>query len=426
MSEHQTCFLRGNFALPLNGGAETSTFHLAVQTVNTVYNRQQLVSAFNASNVRYKRIQSGTVKAATSVFVTDKKRCETTHGLKGTRIEFTRQPHFRRSSNYTNNNRPLYHALIHKFFELVSLSQGECIFNRSPPTLNNINYTTCLYGVTNPFAFSSSILTDRVQFHTPFFFPSVNLRDRDSSLLSREKQHQIFASRYINSQKLNPGDVNHLGTFLGPLSERIEADEPLNRYCCQTFLRDSKFLNTANKVALLYYNELFYLDSGVDPTTPSVWRDQYTAYITRRMREKKNDFFPQVDQRTGQLESKNPEFVHLVPHFIYLCSTHPDGLDLLEQFARRMGALGRGRTLYELQLVVKETVGFLHEIDPESSGRVWCEEDGDAVVLCGPERDRRRTVGTTEAPDKLRGKAESVLRDRIRAYCRRHRCFQSL
>ncbi|WP_206667806.1 hypothetical protein, partial [Salmonella enterica] len=79
----------------------------------------------------------------------DKKKTVNVFGVKTTRIEFTEGAH--RSANYTANCKPLLQPVFRNYFDLIMKSHEEFVTCSKKDVVNNLNYTTYLYGVCNPF-----------------------------------------------------------------------------------------------------------------------------------------------------------------------------------------------------------------------------------------------------------------------------------
>ncbi|UMM52736.1 protein ORF58 [Lake sturgeon herpesvirus] len=368
-------FLNGNFVSHTHGCSPA--FFTATQHVNIVYNKKQQTSVFAPHLLPHKQIQSGTVLTDNNKFVTDKKKTFSVQGVKNTRIEFTSLKN--RSSNYTTNCRPLYQPAFQQFFELTGLCHGETSVTMSAMVVNNVNYTTCLYGLTNPFSFNFKICKDHKKFHNTLFFPSVNLYKQ-----AKGRQHQIFESRYINSQKIYPGDVNQFGFYLQTVVAQTEYDPCLNWYFCRHFEATKSFLNTPNKTLILWFNERFYLaHPQVDIADPASYWPAYVTFMDLCVTPHLNHFIGFFSSGFGQYHNKNPEFIHLIPFLIFGAARgHNQGLDLIASYAHRLSRLQRHESLLELRLILQIAVELLK--NPQIT---LCDDPVRGMELSYPQSD---------------------------------------
>ncbi|AAA88137.1 ORF34 [Ictalurid herpesvirus 1] len=297
-------FLMSNTVLRVHGS--DPGFFIHVKHVNTVTNRQHMVRTVRV--MPHKTIQSNVVKRATAKFVTDKKRISNVFGVKSTRIEFTTREH--RSANYTANCKPLVQPTYKSYFNLIMQSHGECTIGTHRDVINNLNYTTYLYGVCNPMSTMVDSMKQK-NFLTPFFFSSINLAG------PIETTNQLFISMTINTQKLTHETIYDLGKTLYPIYSLLEVDTKFNWFCNMIALFLECFINTPNKIGMIWMNERYYLENPTENATRSTetW-NEYRKYMLEKCAPLLNGFSMAFAQRTGQFVYKNCEMVHIAPFFV--------------------------------------------------------------------------------------------------------------
>ncbi|ARR28917.1 hypothetical protein [Ranid herpesvirus 3] len=339
LGERKNHFMSGFFKSLLHG----SQYFLVSQQVNAVLNQRQRIVVINDLAFKRKSLQSSTIKANVNRFVRDKKKCYTIDGIKTTRIEFTNDEY--RSANYTSNAPCVYHNIFEQFFDMLCLVQGEKITHLKPYAINNTNYTSVLYGVTNPF--SAWVCQNEVEeaYTKPLLFPS------HINACSSLKRHQIFASMYINTQKVKPAEAHELGLYINRFAGLLEIDEPFNKYCCELSLKRCTFLNTANKILLILLNELFYVSKA----------NNYTTFMNTYFEKYSNDIPWQWGSLTNQYDNKhkNVTFSHLIPRFIYelwFKNAFAYIPSLIKSYASRV----QKESLHELHIIVETTVEQLN------------------------------------------------------------------
>ncbi|AXF48597.1 ORF49-like protein [Bufonid herpesvirus 1] len=271
-----------------------SGFRLASMHVNTVYNRKQRVCV-TLDRARIKRVQNSTIKSQRNKFVSDKKKCVSVDGLRMTRIEFNQTSI--QSSNYTINTEALNHETYLAYFDLLCRAQGETLSHKSNLVVNNINYTSCLYGVTNAFAVDSRLKADK-DYNRAFSFPAC-INWKGSSV-----RNMTFPSMYLNSQKLQPTEVLDLGTELANMAGYIEPDYELNKFCVSVFMSNRTFINTPNKMVALLLHET-YKAWGIKADHFTFMQEHYAQYA--------NDMYSICAQLTNQYCNKNATFTHIIP-----------------------------------------------------------------------------------------------------------------
>ncbi|ABG25728.1 ORF49 [Ranid herpesvirus 1] len=387
---HHYSFLIGHMGTELAGGLG---FRVASTHVNTVYNRRQRVTVANPELYRVKDLQNSTIRSPLNKFVADKRKCFTVDGVRTTRIEFNTA--IVRSSNYTINAPALHHTVYHTFFDLLCRSQGETVKHTAPLVINNINYTSALYGVTNSFVVMSHLGRGTSHYNRPFLFPShINWRGADV-------RHQIFGSLYVNSQKIKPLDANRIGELMGQISDLVEFDPLLNEICVNIFLERRAFLNTPNKALILIVHEMWHAYAGAeDPAAHKRFvRSIYNAHC--------NDLSGHTAQITNQYAHKNVTFVHLIPYFLYqiLYTGVRASVPLLQSYAERAVLAGKG-TLRELQLMLETCAAALPALTFQD-GCLGVEQE---LVL----HDVRKRCDDNYT---LARDVETVLREKIRDYC---------
>ncbi|AUG72287.1 ORF34 [black bullhead herpesvirus] len=294
-------FLMSNTILRIH--TSEPAFFIHVKHVNTVTNRQHMVRTVGRGH--HKTIQSNIIKRGAARFVTDKKKLGNLFGAKSTRIEFTTGDH--RSANYTANCKPLIQPVYKSYFNLIMKSHGEYSVGSHRDVINNLNYTTYLYGVQNPMT-TMIESTKKKDFLTPFFFSSINLMGPVKTT------NQLFISMTINTQRLTHETIGDLGQTLYPIYSLLEVDVKLNWFCNMMVLYFGGFLNTPNKIIILWANESYYIDHPHENGLrgPETWL-QYRAYMLPKCAPHFNGFSMAFAQRTGQFRYKNCEMVHLAP-----------------------------------------------------------------------------------------------------------------
>lgn len=272
--------------------------------VNTVGNVKYVTKWYG--NRKIKKVQSNTTKTTEGTrlkFVSDKKKMVSLDGSKNTRIEFSTCAE--RSANYTSNVCLRYQKHYRNLFELVIMSQGEVIIAEKPLVINNVNYTTYIYGVANPQTLLLSINTSRSRaFHKPLFFSSVNVSNN-------EIQNQLFISMTINSQKLT--NVNDLKDSLRSVIEMIEIHKHLNRVCTEIGYEKKGLLTTAEKMAIIYITEEYFSRKRLyERDSHAAW-PEYELEIKSKFRFLSCRYTHEEKKVLGDFEFKNPEFVTLLP-----------------------------------------------------------------------------------------------------------------
>uniref|UniRef100_A0AB33V978 ORF34 n=1 Tax=Latid herpesvirus 1 TaxID=3096545 RepID=A0AB33V978_9VIRU len=326
-------------------------FYVHSKHVNTVHNKQHVVHT--RRRAPYKLLQSSIVKADTPRFVMDKKKLVNLFGIKNTRIEFTEGE--QRSANYTSNCKPLIQPPFRGYFDLVMKAHEEFSVGGSRgEVINNLNYTTYLYGVCNPFSTVVQMTEERKQrgkqrFLEPLFFSSINLINYDINT------NQFFTSMTINSQRLAPGGVNDLGKNLYPIYSLLELDLKLNWFCCTMGLFLEGFLNTPNKVVILWYNELYYLNHpAMNERGTGDWIP-YRNFMLRHCASCINGFSMAFGQRLNQFIQKNCEFIHLVSAL--LDEPEEPYLAAIQSYGDFLVTTGKYRSFTELLCMLGQCLG---------------------------------------------------------------------
>lgn len=280
---------------------------LHVLHVNTVGNQKFSATVFSKHLRRDAQIQSNTKKTrllSRLRFVSDKKRLCSQHGYKNTRIEFSSNPS--RSANYTSNAKYLLQPYFRGVFETITLSQGTCMVSTKPFTVSNRNLTCYIYGLANPLTVVIRMKNTNKHFHTPFFFPSVNVA-------GEETRHQLFSSMSINSQKVRTvAEELPTSKALDMVFKLVEIHIHLNRLCCKLAQERRGMLTSREKMCLVYLTETYFIQVR-DRSHPKYWRgyrEAVTKAFVERYRSNLSSF---QDKVVTNYHMKNPEFVHMVP-----------------------------------------------------------------------------------------------------------------
>ena len=275
---------------------------LHVLHVNTVGNQQFHSQVFSRSLRRYAEVQSNTTKTHKKTrlsFVSDKKRLCSQHGYKNTCIEFT--GNMSKSSNYTSNAAHSLQSYFRSTLETVSLSQGRAITSAKAFTVSNENLTCYIYGVANPAAVVLKMKMNNAEFHTPFFFSSVNVCGSES--------HQLFPSMAINSQKVKNAELE-LPKSLNKVAHLVELHVHLNRLCCQLAQERRGMLTSQEKLCLLYLTETWFF--GIEYRSAAGYWTQYSHEVGQAfLRKYKSSKSPHQDKVLMNYHFKNPEFAQL-------------------------------------------------------------------------------------------------------------------
>lgn len=314
--------------------------------VNTVSNTKYKATWYYRGK-ELKRTMSGTSKTSNKArlrFVCDKKKISNIHGVKATRIEFT--DHQNRSANYTTNIKPCLQGYMRNLFNLSIMAQGEVIHYERPHDVNNVNYTSYIYGVANPYTFLFQTTgADNVDTYAPLFFSSVNV-------VHEKHRQQIFSSMTINSQRLTE-NMEALQDALFPVcsDENMEMHVLFNRICCILGGQKEAFLTTGEKIALIMLTEEFYVDRNITNRDDESHWLTYKQYITCRFVDYESHHTMDENKILGQYEPKNPEFLHIAPN---LCSDRPHGRNghtgrsIIASHVRYLHATGKYKSLCEL------------------------------------------------------------------------------
>lgn len=305
--------LTGNCVVPLDNDVLLHVLH-----VNTVGNQK-----FNATIVsphlhKYGELQSNTTKTkllSRVRFVSDKKRVCSQHGYRNTRIEFSSNPS--RSANYTSNAKHLLQPYFRSLFETISLSQGTCIVSTKPFMVSNVNLTCYIYGVANPLTVVIRMKNTKKDFHTPFFFSSVNVAGQKS-------RHQLFASMSINSQRVASA-AEELPFALRNVSSLLEIHTHLNRLCCELAQERAGLLTSREKICLVYLTEMYFVDV-LDRSNPRHWPGYRESVKAAFMQRYRSNLSPFQDKALSRYHWRNPEFLHLVPWLLDNASSRHERL----------------------------------------------------------------------------------------------------
>nr|QWY26475.1 MAG: hypothetical protein [Ranid herpesvirus 4] len=371
---------------------------LATQHVNTVYNRHQHVQIVDEHLFKHKINQSGVVKSKTNKFVTDKKKCFTMDGLKNTRIEFTNTAN--RSSNYTTNAPVMYHSMYHAFFDIICLSQGELVTHTGPLVMNNTNYTSCVYGATNYFILFIRMINEQSVFNRPILFPSwINPRCENT-------RHQLFSSLYLNSQRVDPRKVDEIGSYVEDIAQFIEYEPFLNKLCCDIVIEERRFINSPNKLLLVWLNELFYM---VNTKQEYSYKD-YKTFMMLHFSIYRNNFFNHASQIMNQYRSKNIAFNHFVPYFLF--RENKDNcqiLSVLNAYNMRMQKKCFTDTLIEFNLLIHACVEQVNDISKLKVEDSTLYIDGKPAI--------QRLWAYRDSLASFSEEAQRALKGGIAAYC---------
>lgn len=285
-------------------------FYIHTRHVNMVANKRQTIP-FYKQRQHIKTLQSNTMKNDSNRFVTDKKKIVSIFGVKNTRIEFT--PNTHRSANYTTVNIPKFQTIFQKYFHLIQMTHGEYIEDEHKSVINNVNYTTYLYGVNNPFSVFLLMNKNKSEFLNLCSFSSINLIS-DETVASNEKNSiQIFASMTLNTQNLNQFTVATLSERVAPLMKLMEVDQKLNWFCNIFGLYTMGFINTPNKLNICWWNEIYYV------VNPSLNKERnvedwisYKNFMIQNISKGGNVIDYYLGQQNGQFHKRNPDVIHLV------------------------------------------------------------------------------------------------------------------
>lgn len=300
VSANVTLKEQGSCVVQLANGVLLHVLH-----VNTVGNQKFNATVFSEKHRRYGRLQSNTTKTrrlSRLRFVSDKKRLSSQHGYKNTRIEFSSNPS--RSANYTSNAKYMLQSYFRSVFDTISLTQGTCVTSTKSFTISNENLTCYVYGVANPLTVVIRMKNTKTQFHTPFFFSSVNVA-------GKKTRHQLFSSMSINSQRVK--DVSQeLPSALDKVAKLVDIHVHLNRLCCELTQERRGMLTAKEKLCVVYLTELHF-EGVLDRSHPRHW-EEYRRFVKRafleRHRSKLTSF---QDKVLTNYHLKNPEFIHIVP-----------------------------------------------------------------------------------------------------------------
>lgn len=400
---------------------DRSEMCISTQHVNTVYNRHQKVSVVNKTRFKHKKIQNSTARVSGNRFVKDKKKTFTIDGCKNTRIEFTEAA--RRSSNYTANAPTMHHTLYHSFFDLLCLAHGEYVEHVRPPIMNNTNYTSCLYGITNQFIIFVRMFMNESQYVRPILFPcTINAKTFGT-------RHAIFTSMYINWQRVEPYNIHRLGSYITGIESYMECDVYLCRLCTALFLKNHCFLNTANKVLVLWLNELYHmylpLIMSMQPLAESYhWYENFIMLYYDRYA---NAFTGFCANLMNQHRFKNLTFNQCVPFILFrvsLTGWNPDVVwPVVRSYFRRIRLAGpRYRdTSIEFRLIVQACVHRSKKPSRpghvgEHGGRLDLTGGGDVLLINGRVALRGLGVRTGEVADLSR-EDRLLLYNGIEQYC---------
>ncbi|ABG25606.1 ORF75 [Ranid herpesvirus 2] len=401
-------FVIGSFSSFLG----TSDILLVTQHVNTVYNRHQRIKIVHKGRFKHKRIQNSTVRTTGNRFVTDKKKSFTVDGYKNTRIEFTNAEE--RSSNYTTNAPSVHHSLYHSFFDLLCLAHGELVEHIRPPIMNNTNYTSCIYGMTNHYMFFIRLFMTDTDFLRPLRFPSC------INAVTAETRHAFFTSMYINSQRVEPYNTSRLGSYITGVECYVECDRFLSFFCSKLFLQHRTFLNTANSIAILWLNEVYHmLLPTILPDRPEAdTYEWYETFMLRHYTRYANTFPGSCAQLMNQYRSiKNPTFNQCVPFILLRFAVAGWCIDkvwpVVYSYFERIKKAGQSYkdTLTEFRLIIQACVKIAASYKRMSlrdgGNTLWF--DGELVL-----RDvgvRIRDMEDIEGPD------QQLLFDGIKSHC---------
>ena len=330
----------GNYITRITDKVMLHTIH-----VNTVSNTKYKATWYYRGK-HLKKTMSGTSKTSNKArlrFVCDKKKINNIHGMKATRIEFTSHQH--RSANYTTNIKPGLQGYMKNLFNLSIMAQGEVIHYEKPHDINNVNYTSHIYGVANPYTFLFKTTgVENTDTYAPLFFSSVNV-------VHEKHRQQIFSSMTVNSQRLNK-NMDALQDALSPIcsDDNLEVHVLFNRICCILGERKEAFLTTGEKIALIMLTEEFYMDNGIAHRDDESHWLGYEQHIMCKFFNYESQFTMDENKMLGQYELKNPEFLHIAPN---LCSRSearggPTGQAIVTNHVKYLHATGKYKSLCEL------------------------------------------------------------------------------
>ena len=289
----------GNCVVCLEGEVLLHVVH-----VNTVGNQRFHSQTFSSPLRKYAEVQSNTTKTHINsrlTFVADKKKLSSEHGDKNTCTEFTTTTSG--SANYTSNAERDIQPFFRRALETVSLSQGRAVTSAKTFTVSNENLTCYIYGVANPATVVLQMEMNKAEFHTPFFFSSINVCGSES--------HQLFRSMAINSQKVKNAELE-LPRALNKVANLVELHSHLNRMCCQVAEERRGMLTSQEKLCLVYLTETWFM--GIeDRSSPRYWTrysEEVGEAFTSRYKSSKS---AHQDRVLMNYYFRNPEFVHLVP-----------------------------------------------------------------------------------------------------------------
>lgn len=305
----------------------------------------------------------------------DKKKTVNVFGVKTTRIEFTEGAH--RSANYTANCKPLLQPVFRNYFDLIMKSHEEFVTCSKKDVVNNLNYTTYLYGVCNPFFTVIGTSFKKGDFLEPFFFSSINLTNY------QDNSNQLFVSMTINSQRLTHDSVSDLGKNLKPIYDLLEVDIKLNWFCCMISLFFDGFINTPNKVVILWFNEMYYVARPHLNTTrePSDWL-AYKTFMLHKCAPYLNGYSLSFGQKTGQFVYKNCEFIHIV--CVLLESISEKHTVAIESYGNFLIGSNKRQAFWELIATIQTVLGHSAITHCETSTSVIITQDKVIVWNHGP------------------------------------------
>ncbi|KAK7878285.1 hypothetical protein WMY93_031104 [Mugilogobius chulae] len=339
---------------------------LHVVHVNTVGNQKFSAAVFSEDLRKRSLIQSNTTKTkllSRLKFISDKKVLSSRHGYKNTRIEFSSKAV--RSANYTSNAKLSLQTYFRAVFETVSLTQGTCVVAAKPLHVNNVNYTSYLYGVANPASVCIRGRSTAQDFQRPFFFSSVNV-------LGKESKHQLFTSMAINSQKVTSPGLE-LPAALVNVTQLVEMHVHLNRLCCELALERRGALTTREKVCLVYLTESYFAQV-TDRSHPKHWSGYVDAVRRAFCKAYRSELSSFQDKALMNYHVKNPEFVHLVPWLLDHRNAEHDAMLLgHEAYLRSEGKVhARAELIARVEKHAKMTEGCrIPLVDAESVLKVW-------------------------------------------------------
>lgn len=329
----------GNYITKITDKIMLHTIH-----VNTVSNTKYKATWYYRGK-DLKKTMSGTSKTSNKArlrFVCNKKKINNIHGMKATRIEFTSHQH--RSANYTTNIKPSLQGYMKNLFNLSIMAQGEVIHYERPHDINNVNYTSYIYGVANPYTFLfKTTRVENVDTYAPLFFSSVNV-------VHEKHRQQIFSSMTVNSQRLNK-NMSALQGALSPIcsDDNMEVHVLFNRICCILGEKKEAFLTTGEKIALIMLTEEFYMDNQIAHRDDESHWPTYEQYIMCEFFNYESQFTMDENKTLGQYEPKNPEFLHIAPNLCSCKETYSrTGRAIVMNHIKYLYVTGKYKSLCEL------------------------------------------------------------------------------